>query len=38
LDVVTNAQEVSLPPKTTPGEVWGFAIAKLKEGVVSHGS
>jgi pyruvate dehydrogenase (quinone) len=38
LDVITNAQEVSLPPKTTPGEAWGFAIAKLKEGVVSHGS
>jgi pyruvate dehydrogenase (quinone) len=38
LDVVTNAQEVSLPPKTTPVEAWGFAIAKLKEGVVSHGS
>jgi pyruvate dehydrogenase (quinone) len=38
LDVVTNAQEVSLPPKTTPVAAWGFAIAKLKEGVVSHGS
>ena len=38
LDVVTNAREVSLPPKTTPGEAWGFAIAKLREGVVSHGS
>ncbi len=38
LDVLTNAQEVALPPKTTPVEAWGFAIAKLKEGVVSHGS
>jgi pyruvate dehydrogenase (quinone) len=38
LDVITNAQEISLPPKTTPNEAWGFAIAKMKEGLVSAGS
>ena len=31
LDIVTNPDEVSLPPKTKPGQAWGFAIAKLKE-------
>lgn len=31
LDVVTNPDEVSLPPKTKPGQAWGFAIAKIKE-------
>ena len=31
LDVVTNPDEVSLPPKVKPGEAWGFAIAKLTE-------
>ena len=36
LDVVTNAQEVALPPKTGVHEAWGFAVAKLKESVVSH--
>ncbi|MGZ4276478.1 MAG: thiamine pyrophosphate-dependent enzyme [Solirubrobacteraceae bacterium] len=31
LDVVTNPDEVSLPPKVHPGEAWGFAIAKARE-------
>ncbi len=38
LDVITNPEEVSLPPKVTPGEAWGFAIAKLSEGLNSRGS
>ena len=38
LDVVTNPEEVSLPPKVTPGETWGFAIAKLTETVQSRGA
>ena len=37
LDVLTNPEEVSLPPKVTPGEAWGFAVAKLKEAVASRG-
>ena len=31
LDVVTNPDEVSLPPKIKPSEAWGFAIAKISE-------
>lgn len=31
LEVVTNPDEVSLPPKATVGQAWGFAIAKSKE-------
>jgi pyruvate dehydrogenase (quinone) len=38
LDVVTNPDEVSLPPKTTPEDAWGFAIAKMREGLVSRES
>ncbi len=38
LDVVTNPEEVSLPPKVTPGDAWGFAIAKLTETVQSRGA
>jgi pyruvate dehydrogenase (quinone) len=38
LDIVTNPEEVSLPPKVTPGEAWGFAIAKLNEALDSRGS
>jgi pyruvate dehydrogenase (quinone) len=38
LDVVTNPEEVSLPPKVTPGEAWGFAIAKLTETLESRQS
>ena len=36
LDVVTNPNEVSLPPKVTPGDAWGFAIAKLTETIESR--
>jgi pyruvate dehydrogenase (quinone) len=35
LDVVTNPDEVSLPPKVTADKAWGFAIAKLRETVQS---
>jgi pyruvate dehydrogenase (quinone) len=31
LDVVTNADEVALPPRPTLEQGWGFAIAKSKE-------
>jgi len=31
LDVVTNPDEVSLPPKVKPSEAWGFAVAKITE-------
>jgi pyruvate dehydrogenase (quinone) len=37
LDVLTNPEEIALPPKTTASDAWGFAIAKLKEGLVSSG-
>jgi pyruvate dehydrogenase (quinone) len=37
LDVLTNPDEISLPPKVTIDKAWGFAIAKLKESVVSPG-
>jgi pyruvate dehydrogenase (quinone) len=37
LDVLTNPEEVSLPPKVTAGDAWGFAVAKLKEAVTSRG-
>ncbi len=36
LDVVTNPEEISLPPKVTPAEAWGFAIAKLSETLESR--
>ncbi|CAN5475430.1 ubiquinone-dependent pyruvate dehydrogenase [soil metagenome] len=35
LDVVTNPEEIALPPKPTLEQGWGFAIAKMKEMVVS---
>lgn len=35
LDVVTNPDEISLPPKPTVKEGWGFAIAKITEAVES---
>jgi pyruvate dehydrogenase (quinone) len=38
LDVLTNPEEVSLPPKVTRDDAWGFAVAKLKEVVTSRGS
>ncbi|MCU1593707.1 MAG: thiamine pyrophosphate protein binding domain protein [Frankiales bacterium] len=37
LDVVTNPDEIALPPKTTPGQAWGFAVAKSKETLLSRG-
>ena len=37
LDCVTNPDEISLPPKTTPADAWGFAIAKLTETLESRG-
>ncbi len=36
LDCVTNPDEISLPPKTKPGQAWGFAIAKLTETLESR--
>jgi pyruvate dehydrogenase (quinone) len=36
LDIVTNPDEVSLPPKIKPAQAWGFAIAKLTEVVESR--
>lgn len=36
LDVVTNPDEVSMPPKATLAEAWGFAIAKSKEFIESR--
>jgi pyruvate dehydrogenase (quinone) len=35
LDVVTNPNEVAIPPSPTLGQGWGFAIAKMKESVES---
>ena len=37
IDVLTNPEEISLPPKVTAADAWGFAIAKIKEGIVSVG-
>lgn len=37
VDIVTNPDEISLPPNPTPGDAWGFAIAKIKEAVRSRG-
>jgi pyruvate dehydrogenase (quinone) len=37
LDVLTNPEEIALPPKTTPSDVWGFALGKLKESLTSRG-
>jgi pyruvate dehydrogenase (quinone) len=36
IDVVTNADEIALPPSPTLQQGWGFAIAKSKEFVESH--
>jgi pyruvate dehydrogenase (quinone) len=38
LDVVTNPEEISLPPKVKAGQAWGFAIAKLTETLESRGA
>jgi pyruvate dehydrogenase (quinone) len=37
LDVVTNPEEVSVPGKIKVNQAWGFAIAKMKETVLSQG-
>ncbi len=37
LDVVTNPDEISVPPKPSLAQGWGFAIAKGKEAVISAG-
>lgn len=37
LDVVTNAEEVSVPGKVKVGQAWGLAIAKMRETVLSQG-
>jgi pyruvate dehydrogenase (quinone) len=36
LDVVTNPDEVAIPPKPKLAQGWGFAIAKAKEVVESR--
>jgi pyruvate dehydrogenase (quinone) len=36
LDVVTNPDEIAVPPKPTVEQGWGFAIAKVKETLRSH--
>lgn len=36
LDVVTNPNEIALPPETSAHQAWGFAIAKVKETIVSR--
>ncbi|HEY5197057.1 MAG TPA: thiamine pyrophosphate-dependent enzyme [Solirubrobacteraceae bacterium] len=38
VDVLTNPEEVALPPKITTGDAWGFAVAKLREVVTSRGA
>ncbi|WP_042433482.1 thiamine pyrophosphate-dependent enzyme [Streptacidiphilus anmyonensis] len=37
LDVLTNPQELAVPGKPTVQQGWGFAIAKVKETLRSHG-
>lgn len=37
LDVVTNPEEISMPPRTSLSQAWGFAIAKVKETITSAG-
>ena len=37
LDVVTNPDEVSVPGKLKVDQAWGFAIAKVREGLLSEG-
>jgi pyruvate dehydrogenase (quinone) len=36
LDAITNPEEISLPPKVTPSEAWGFAVAKVSETLQSR--
>jgi pyruvate dehydrogenase (quinone) len=37
VDVVTNPEEVSVPGKVQPSQTWGFAIAKMRETLLSAG-
>jgi pyruvate dehydrogenase (quinone) len=37
VDVLTNPEEISVPGKVQPSQAWGFAIAKMKETVLSQG-
>ena len=37
LDVLTNPEEIAVPPKPKLSQGWGFAVAKLKETLVSAG-
>lgn len=37
LDVVTNPDEIAIPPKPTLAQGWGFAIAKVRETLRSPG-
>ena len=37
VDVLTNPEEVAIPPKPTLTQGWGFAIAKSREFLESHG-
>jgi pyruvate dehydrogenase (quinone) len=37
LDVITNPEEISVPGKVKIAQTWGFAIAKMKETLLSEG-
>jgi pyruvate dehydrogenase (quinone) len=37
IDVLTNPEEIALPPKTTAADAWGFATAKSRKPLVSPG-
>lgn len=37
LDVLTNPDEIAVPAKPTVEQGWGFAVAKMKELLRSHG-
>jgi pyruvate dehydrogenase (quinone) len=37
LDVLTNPEEISVPGKVKLNQAWGFAIAKVRESVLSEG-
>ncbi|MGW2486069.1 thiamine pyrophosphate-dependent enzyme [Streptomyces sp. NPDC001606] len=37
LDVLTNPDEIAVPAKPTVEQGWGFAVAKVKEAIRSHG-
>lgn len=37
VDVVTNPEEIIIPSEPSPGQAWGFAIAKIKEAIRSRG-